>query len=32
MDGPVGVTQCAIKQGRSFTYRVPIDEQSGTFW
>ncbi|KAH8805453.1 iron transport multicopper oxidase fet3 [Xylogone sp. PMI_703] len=32
MDGPVGITQCAIKQGRSFTYRVPIGDQVGTFW
>lgn len=32
MDGPVGITQCAIKHGRKFTYRVPIDDQAGTFW
>ncbi|KAG0647113.1 Cell surface ferroxidase fetC [Hyphodiscus hymeniophilus] len=32
MDGPVGVTQCTIKHGRSFTYRIPTDEQEGTFW
>ncbi len=32
MDGPVGVTQCAIKPGDNFTYRVPIGDQTGTFW
>jgi FtsP/CotA-like multicopper oxidase with cupredoxin domain len=32
MDGPVGITQCAIKKGENFTYRVPIDDQAGTFW
>ncbi|KAH8892839.1 hypothetical protein GQ53DRAFT_793693 [Thozetella sp. PMI_491] len=32
MDGPVGITQCAIKPGKTFTYRVPIDDQAGTFW
>ncbi|KUJ15800.1 uncharacterized protein LY89DRAFT_783068 [Mollisia scopiformis] len=32
MDGPVGITQCAIQHGQTFTYRVPIDEQAGTFW
>lgn len=32
MDGPVGITQCAIKQGEKFTYRVPIGDQAGTFW
>ena len=32
MDGPVGVTQCGIPPGGMFTYRVPVDEQSGTFW
>ncbi|KAN0090500.1 multicopper oxidase [Hyaloscypha variabilis] len=32
MDGPVGITQCAIKQGGKFTYRVPIGDQTGTFW
>ncbi|CZR52693.1 related to multicopper oxidase [Phialocephala subalpina] len=31
MDGPVGITQCAIKQGGNFTYRVPIGDQAGTF-
>ena len=32
MDGPVGITQCAIKQGGKFIYRVPIGDQAGTFW
>ncbi|KAH8900175.1 hypothetical protein GQ53DRAFT_869529 [Thozetella sp. PMI_491] len=32
MDGPVGITQCPIKPGTTFTYRVPVDEQAGTFW
>ncbi|TVY51222.1 Laccase-1 [Lachnellula cervina] len=32
MDGPVGINQCAIKPGKMFTYRVPTDDQAGTFW
>ncbi|KAF8849971.1 hypothetical protein BDZ45DRAFT_771129 [Acephala macrosclerotiorum] len=32
MDGPVGITQCAIKPGGNLTYRVPIGDQAGTFW
>jgi FtsP/CotA-like multicopper oxidase with cupredoxin domain len=32
MDGPVGITQRAIKPGQSFTYQVPIRDQAGTFW
>jgi hypothetical protein len=32
MDGPVGITQCAIKQGGKFSYQVPIGAQAGTFW
>lgn len=32
MDGPVGITQCAILPGARFTYRVPIGDQAGTFW
>lgn len=33
MDGVVGVTQCAIPPGSSFTYNVTIPaDQSGTFW
>ena len=32
MDGAVGVTQCAIAPGSSFTYRFNIRGQSGTYW
>ncbi|KAL2006773.1 hypothetical protein VTN00DRAFT_9441 [Thermoascus crustaceus] len=33
MDGVVGVTQCAILPGTSFTYNFTIPaDQSGTFW
>ncbi|KAJ9209949.1 CAZyme family AA1 [Paecilomyces variotii] len=33
MDGVVGVTQCAIAPGSSFTYNFTIPaDQSGTFW
>ncbi len=32
MDGPVGVTQCAIKPGNKFIYQIPIEDQYGTFW
>ena len=33
MDGASGLTQCPIRPGKSFTYRIKIDEnQSGTFW
>lgn len=31
MDGPVGVTQCPINPGLSFTYDFTV-QQSGTFW
>lgn len=31
MDGPVGVTQCGIPPGSSFTYNFTID-QPGTYW
>ena len=31
MDGPVGVTQCGIPPGSSFTYNFTI-EQPGTYW
>lgn len=31
MDGPVGVTQCAIAPGSSMTYNFTID-QPGTYW
>ncbi|KAH8731692.1 iron transport multicopper oxidase FET3 precursor [Phaeosphaeriaceae sp. PMI808] len=31
MDGPVGVTQCRITPGNSFTYNFTVD-QPGTYW
>ncbi|KAF2203099.1 hypothetical protein GQ43DRAFT_470324 [Delitschia confertaspora ATCC 74209] len=31
MDGPVGVTQCAIVPGSSFVYNFTVD-QPGTYW
>ncbi|KAF6827393.1 iron transport multicopper oxidase fet3 [Colletotrichum musicola] len=31
MDGAVGITQCAIPPGKSFTYDFKFD-QSGTYW
>ncbi|KAJ9150004.1 Multicopper oxidase [Pleurostoma richardsiae] len=31
MDGAVGVTQCAIPPGESFTYEIKFD-QPGTYW
>ncbi|MCJ1284050.1 hypothetical protein MMC26_003381 [Xylographa opegraphella] len=31
MDGPVGVTQCAIPPGESYTYEFTIN-QPGTYW
>ncbi|KAI5359150.1 Putative multicopper oxidase, type 1, multicopper oxidase, copper-binding, cupredoxin [Septoria linicola] len=31
MDGPVGVTQCDVPPGSSFTYNFTID-QPGTYW
>ncbi|KAJ4373145.1 hypothetical protein N0V83_003436 [Neocucurbitaria cava] len=31
MDGPVGVSQCSIPPGSSFTYNFTID-QPGTYW
>ncbi|KAF2828153.1 iron transport multicopper oxidase FET3 precursor [Ophiobolus disseminans] len=31
MDGPIGVTQCAILPGSSFTYNFTVD-QPGTYW
>ena len=31
MDGPVGITQCGINPGQSFTYEFKI-EQVGTYW
>jgi FtsP/CotA-like multicopper oxidase with cupredoxin domain len=32
MDGTVGVTQCAIPAGQSFTYNFTITDQRGTYW
>jgi FtsP/CotA-like multicopper oxidase with cupredoxin domain len=32
MDGTVGVTQCPIAPGTSFTYKFQIKGQSGTYW
>jgi FtsP/CotA-like multicopper oxidase with cupredoxin domain len=32
MDGTVGVTQCPIAPGRSFTYEFTLIGQSGTYW
>ncbi|KAF2715781.1 multicopper oxidase [Pleomassaria siparia CBS 279.74] len=31
MDGPVGVTQCTVPPGNSFTYNFTVD-QPGTYW
>lgn len=32
MDGTVGVTQCPIAPGHSFTYRFNVSGQTGTYW
>lgn len=32
MDGTVGVTQCPIAAGHSFTYEFVVRGQSGTYW
>ncbi|KAH0565751.1 hypothetical protein GP486_000848 [Trichoglossum hirsutum] len=32
MDGPVGVTQCAIPPGGRFTYNFTQIDQAGTYW
>ncbi|KAI1294278.1 hypothetical protein F5Y03DRAFT_387730 [Xylaria venustula] len=32
MDGVVGVSQCGIPPGHSFTYEFRVDGQRGTFW
>lgn len=32
MDGTVGITQCPIAPGGSFTYEYKIEGQSGTYW
>ncbi|KAL7413963.1 Cupredoxin [Mrakia frigida] len=31
-DGAVGVTQCPIPPGSTFTYEIPTDLQEGTYW
>ncbi|KAG8743082.1 laccase, partial [Ceratobasidium sp. 428] len=31
-DGPAFVTQCPISQFNSYTYQIPLDQQTGTFW
>ncbi|KAF8523282.1 laccase [Hysterangium stoloniferum] len=31
-DGPAMVTQCPIAPGHSYTYDIPLNGQSGTFW
>ncbi|KAI0903621.1 Cupredoxin [Ustulina deusta] len=32
MDGVIGVSQCGIPPGHSFTYEFRLDGQRGTFW
>ncbi|KAH7031100.1 Cupredoxin [Microdochium trichocladiopsis] len=32
MDGVVGVSQCGIPPGQSFTYEFTVGKQRGTFW
>jgi FtsP/CotA-like multicopper oxidase with cupredoxin domain len=32
MDGTVGITQCPIAPGASFTYEFTVTGQSGTYW
>lgn len=32
MDGVVGVSQCAIPPGGSFTYEFQVVDQGGTYW
>lgn len=32
MDGTVGITQCPIGPGHTFTYEFTVDNQSGTYW
>ncbi|KAF2499368.1 hypothetical protein BU16DRAFT_614808 [Lophium mytilinum] len=31
-DGAIGMTQCPIPPGSTFTYTIPISGQHGTFW
>lgn len=32
MDGTVGITQCPISPGGTFTYEFKVENQSGTYW
>ncbi|KAF2643484.1 multicopper oxidase [Massarina eburnea CBS 473.64] len=32
MDGTIGITQCPIAPGQSFTYRFNVSGQTGTYW
>ncbi|KAF2440290.1 multicopper oxidase [Karstenula rhodostoma CBS 690.94] len=32
MDGTVGISQCPIAPGQSFTYRFKVTDQTGTYW
>ncbi|KAF1350084.1 putative multicopper oxidase, type 1 [Delphinella strobiligena] len=32
MDGTVGITQCPIAPGHTFTYEFTVSNQSGTYW
>lgn len=32
MDGTVGITQCPIPPGATFTYEFTVNNQSGTYW
>ena len=32
MDGTVGITQCPIAPGTSFTYEFVVERQAGTYW
>ncbi|KAF9735158.1 multicopper oxidase [Paraphaeosphaeria minitans] len=32
MDGTVGISQCPIAHGQSFTYRFNVTGQTGTYW
>ncbi|KAF2804330.1 uncharacterized protein BDZ99DRAFT_525918 [Mytilinidion resinicola] len=31
-DGAIGMTQCPISPGSTFTYTIPVSGQHGTFW
>ncbi|CAE6469940.1 unnamed protein product, partial [Rhizoctonia solani] len=31
-DGPAFVTQCPIVPGASYTYIIPLQDQTGTYW